>query len=195
MLRNDLVAECERLSRPLRLGWLLRGAENRRQGQRDALMQRALDTLNGVPLLGSVFDEVLDSVLKLTGSTPAEHADTESPKRRAMSLHQEFQTRRETILMLAWEAIATEDGGADVELDPTVRRNRFAHAKARARAIEEKATEMRIRAAEQKRNEDARKKRARIAREQERRREWNQGNRPRWRPSEPEADDDYEFGG
>src|SRR5699024_8121191 len=41
MLRNDLAAEHDRLSRPLRLGRLLRGAETRRQAQRDALMQRA----------------------------------------------------------------------------------------------------------------------------------------------------------
>lgn len=195
MLRDELVAEHERLSHPLRLGWLLRGAENRRQAQRDSLVQRALDTLNGVPLSGSLFDEVLASVLKLSGSASAEHADTDALKQQAGSHLRESQTRRDTILMLAWEAIAAEDGGADIELDPTVRRNSFARAKARARAIEEKATEVRIRVAEEKRNEDARKKRAQIAHEQERRRKWNEMTRPRWIPSEPRASDDYDFGG
>lgn len=194
MLRTDLVAEHERLSRPLRLGWLLRGAKDRRQAQRDALVQRALDTLSGVPLSGSLFDEVLASVLKLSGSGSAEHAVTAPLKERAMSLRREFETRRETVLMLVWEAIATEDDGAEIDLDPTARRKRFARAKARAREVEKKATEARIRAAEQKRSEESKNKRAQIDREQERRREWEAKTRPRWSPDAPEADDDYEFG-
>lgn len=101
-LRNDLAAAHERLSRPLRLGWLLRGAKNRRQAQRDALVQRALDTLSGVPLSGSLFGEVLASVLKLSGSGSAEHAVTAALKERAESRRREFEARRETILVLAW---------------------------------------------------------------------------------------------
>lgn len=194
-LRNDLAAEHERLSRPLRLGWLLRGAENRRQAQRDSLVLRALDTLNGVPLSGSLFDEVLASVLKLSGSGSAEHADTAALKERAVSHRREFETRRETILALAWEAITAEDGGADIELDTTDRCGRFAHAKSRARAVERKAQEERVRAAEEKRSEESRTKRAQIAREQERRREWEEKTRPRWSPDEAEADDGPEFGG
>lgn len=194
-LRNELATERERLSRPLRFGRLLRGAENRRQAQRDALIERALDTLNGVPLSGPLFDEVLDSALKNAGSTSAAWVDTESLKRHAMSLHNDFQTQRERILMLAWEAIVAEDGGANVDMSPTVRRSRFARAKARARANEEKARQARIQAEEQKRNEAARTKRAEIARERERRRKWDEMTRPRWSPSDPEPDDDYEFGG
>lgn len=194
-LRNDLAAEHERLSRPLRLGWLLRGAENRRQAQRDSLVQRALDTLNGVPLSGSLFDEVLASVLKLSGSSSAEHAVTSALKEQAVSRRREFETRRETILVLAWEAITTEDGGADIELGTTYRSGRFAHAKSRARAVEEKARKDRIRKVEEMRNEEAKKKRAEIARENERRSKWDEMTRPRWSPHEPEADDGYEFGG
>lgn len=194
-LRNDLAAEHERLSGPLRLGWLLRGAENRRQSQRNALMQRALDTLSGVPLSCSLFDEVLASVLKLSGSGSAEHAVTAALKERAVSRHREFETRRETILVLAWEAITADDGGADTELGTTDRSGRFARAKSRAREAERKAQEERIRAAEQKRSEESRIKRAQIAREQERRHEWEKRTRPRWSPDEPEADDDYAFGG
>lgn len=195
MLRDELVAEHERLSHPLRLGWLLRGAEYRRQAQRDSLVQRALDTLNGVPLSGSLFDEVVASILKLSDSGSAENAATAALKERAVSRRREFETRRETILVLAWEAITAEDGGADIELGTTDRSGRFARAKSRARAIEKKAEEERIRAAEQKRNEESRIKRAQIAREQERRREWEEKTRPRWSPDEPEADDGYEFGG
>lgn len=195
MLRDELVAEHERLSHPLRLGWLLRGAENRRQAQRDSLVQRALDTLNGVPLSGSLFDEVVASILKLSDSGSAENAATAALKERAVSRRREFETRRETILVLAWEAITAEDGGEDIELGTTDRSGRFARAKSRARAIEKKAEEERIRAAEQKRNEESRIKRAQIAREQERRREWEEKTRPRWSPDEPEADDGYEFGG
>lgn len=195
MLRDELVTEHERLSHPLRLGWLLRGAENRRQAQRDSLVQRALDTLNGVPLSGSLFDEVVASILKLSDSGSAENAATPALKERAVSRRREFETRRETILVLAWEAITAEDGGADIELGTTDRSGRFARAKSRARAIEKKAEEERIRAAEQKRNEESRIKRAQIAREQERRREWEEKTRPRWSPDEPEADDGYEFGG
>jgi len=195
ILRDELVAEHERLSRPLRLGWLLRGAEKRRQGQRDALAHRALDALNGVPLSGSLFDDVFASVVELSGSGSAEHAVTAALKGRAVSRRREFETRRETILVLAWEAITAEDGGADIELGATDRSGRFARAKSRARAVERKAQEERIRAAEQKRSEESRIKRAQIAREQERRREWEEKTRPRWSPDEPEADDDYEFGG
>lgn len=194
MLRDELVAEHERLSHPLRLGWLLRGAENRRQAQRDSLVQRALDTLNGVPLSGSLFDEVIASILKLSGSASTEHGGAESLKQQAVSLRHEFQTRRETILMLAWEAIAIEDGGADIELDLTIRRDRFTRAKARARAIEEKAHVARVQAEEQKRSAAARRKRAEIAREREHRRQWDEMTRPRWSPSDPEPGDDYEFG-
>lgn len=195
ILRNELAAEHARVSRPLRMGWLLRGAEDRRQAQRDALMQRALGTLSGVPLSSAVFDEVLASVLKLTGSTSVEHADTDALKWQALSRIREFQTRRETVLVLAWEAIATDDGGADIELGTANRSGRFARAKARARAFENKAKEERIRAAEEKRNEALRKKRAHIVREQERRREWEEKSRPRWSAREPEADDGYEFDG
>lgn len=123
------------------------------------------------------------------------HVDSAALKQQAQVRLREFETRRETVLMLAWEAISTEDGGADVELDPTVRRRRFARAKARAREVEEMAAKARAQAAAEKRDEDARKKRAQIAREQARRREWEELIRPRWSPSEPEADDDYEFGG
>lgn len=195
MLRNDLAAEHERLNRPLRLGWLLRGAENRRLAQRDSLVQRALDTLNGVPLSGSLFEEVLASVLKLSGSGSAGHAVAAALKERAVSRRREFETRRETILVLAWEAITAEDGGADIELGTTDRSGHFARAKSRARAVERKAQEKRIRAAELKRSEESRIKRAQIAREQERRHEWEEKTRPRWSPDEPEANDDFEFGG
>lgn len=195
VLGNELAAEHERVSRPLRMGWLLRGAEDRRQAQRDALTQRALGTLSGVPLSSAVFDEVLAFVLKLTGSTSPELSDTEALKRQAMSRLREFQTRRDTVLVLAWEAIATEDGGADIDLGTANRSGRLARAKAKAREIENKAKEERVRAAEEKRNEEWRKKKAQIAREQERRRQWEEITRPRWSPREPEASDDYEFGG
>ncbi len=195
MLRTDLVAKHERLSRPLRLGWLLRGAKNRRQAQRDAPVQRALDTLNGVPLSGPLFGEVLASVLKLSGSGSAEHAVAAALRERAMSCHREFEARRKTILVLAWEAISGDDGGVDIEFGTPDNSGPFAQAKSRARAAERKALEERNRAAEEKRSEESRNKRAQIAREQKRRREWEEKSRPRLSPDEPEANDDYEFGG
>lgn len=194
-LHDELAAERERISRPLRYGWLLPGAKDRRQAQRDGLTRRALATLDGVPLSGSLFDEALASVLKLSGSGSTEHAVTAALKERAVSRRREFETRRETILVLAWEAITAEDGGADIELGTTDRSGRFARAKSRARAVERKAQEERIRAAEQKRNEESRIKQAQIAREQERRHEWEEKTRPRWNPDEPESNDDFEFGG
>lgn len=208
MLRNDLVAEHERLGRPLRLGWLLRGAETRRQMQRDALIRRAIDTLKGLPLSGAVFDEAVASILELTGSTSAEHVDSAALKQQAQARLREFETRRETVLMLAWEAIFTEDGGTDMELNPAARRNRLGRAKQRAREAEEKAAAARARAEAEKREEEAMKKRAlaekrqeearkraQSSRERVRRRESVKVTRPRWSPSEPEPDDDYEFGG
>lgn len=208
MLRADLMAEHERLSRPLRMGWLLRGAEKRQQMQRDALIRRAIDTLKGLPLSGAIFDEAVASILEITGSTSAEHVDSGALKQQAQARLREFETRRETVLMLAWEAIFTEDGGTDMELKPAARRNRLGRAKQKAREAEEKAAAARARAQAEKREEEAMKKRAlaekrqeearkraQSARERVRPRESVKVNRPRWSPSEPEPDDDYEVGG
>src|SRR5699024_2687983 len=105
-------------------------------------------------------------------------------KRQAMSLHHDFHTRRETILMLAWEAINSENAGADVELDLAGRRGRFVRSKAEMRATEEKKQAERILTAEKKRNEEMRRKRTQIVRDQEERRRWNEMTRPKWSPDE-----------
>lgn len=184
MLRNELAAERDCIGRPLRLGWLP-GVKERRCLQRDALTQNALDTLDGVPLSATLVDEVLASVLKLAGDEGL-YADT--IRKQAVALHREFQARRETILMLAWEAINSDNTGADVELDLAGRRGRFARSKAELRATEEKKQAERILTAEKKRDEEIRRKRAQIVREQEERRRWNEMTRPKWSPDENEPD-------
>lgn len=134
------------------------------------------------------------SVLPLSGFGSGDHPATAALKERATSRRREFETRRATILVLAWEAIATDDGGGNFELGTTNRNSRFARAKARARDADRKAVEDRIREIEQKRSVESKNRRAQIAREQEQRREFEAKTRSKGIPIDGQANDEYEFG-
>lgn len=195
-VRIDLTGRRDKLSAPLsvvsRLPGLRARGQARRTEQQAELVATVTSALSGVPLSVSDFDDVSASVLSAAGLTADQMPDLHEIKALAVARHREFRVRWETVLMLAWEAIATDESGADAELDVEGRRHRFGVARAEARqAKDDRAKELRAEADEKAARERAQKK-AEVMREIEERRK--QRERTRWSYFDPDDEREPEEG-
>lgn len=194
-VHTDLTNRREKLSAPLRMiSWLpsLRArAEARRSEQYAEQVVAVATALSGVPLPGPVFDEVFTSALSASGLTAGRVKNVHEIKAQSLSRHREFSDRWETVLMLAWEAIATEEGGAAAELVVESSRRRFGDAKTRARQIEEDEAEAQRKVAENRIARERTIKQAKIAREIEVRRKWEEQTRL---PYDPDHESEHSDG-
>lgn len=199
-VHTDLTNRREKLSAPLRmisrLPSLRARAEARRSEQYAEQIVAVVTALSGVPLLGPVFDEISASALSASGLTAGRVKNIHEIKAQALSRHREFSDRWETVLMLAWEAIATDEGGAAAELVVQSSRRRFGEAKARARQVEEVEAEARRKVAEKRAARERAIRQAKIAREIEVRRKWEEQTRLRYDPDhESERGDGLNYHG
>ena len=180
-VHSDLTIRRDKLSTPLTLISRFPGLRARTQARRSEQyaeqMAAVTSALSGVPLPGPVFDEVSASALSAAGMSAGQMKDFHGIKAQALSRHGEFSDRWETVLMLVWEAIATEEGGAAAELVVEDSRRRFSDAKARAHRIEEAEAEARRKTAEKLVACERAEKQAKIAREIEVRRKRNERTR------------------
>lgn len=171
VVHTNLTSRRDKLSAPLslvsRIPGLRARAEARRSEQQAELMAVVASALSGVPLSPSAFEEVFASTLSVAGLAVEQMSERQEIKGHAIARHREFRDRWETVLMLAWEAIATDESGADPELSTEGRHRRFyaARATARAREIEEADATARQRAADKKAAREREQKKAQISRE------------------------------
>ncbi|WP_211979103.1 hypothetical protein [Brevibacterium sp. W7.2] len=187
----DLAERREKLARPLGLlGSLFRGrAEARRAEQRAEQVNAIVRALTSQPLAPPTFEEVTGTILHVAGLAPEQVPGLKELQEQGVVLHREVIKRWETILMLVWEAIATEDSGADAGLDMTQRRARFNVAK-KARRQEEAATEVRLRQVEARKAAERAAKRAQIDREIRERQAREQMYHRSWEPTDKEQPED-----
>lgn len=176
-VRADLTARRDRLSRPLGMLTWPPSFKARRCAQRDALQADALSALNRVPLPERLFDAVATSILAAAGLDAGHVPELDEIRSRALARHCAYLDRWETVLMLVWEAIATEDGGAEAELDTGERRARFSRAREQARRDAEARTEEARLRAEKVRQKAESEKRALVQAEIEMHRKEAQGRR------------------
>lgn len=188
----DLTERREKLARPLGLlSSLFRGrAEARRAEQRAEQADAIVRALTSQPLAPPAFEEVTDTSLQVAGLTPEQVPGLNELEEQGVVLHREVIARWETILMLAWEAIASEDGGADAGLDMAQRRARFSAAKKKGRRQEKAAAEERLKQAEAKKTAERAAKRAQIDREVRERQAREQMYRRSWEPTDKDQPED-----
>lgn len=191
VILTDLAERREKLARPLGLlGSLFRGsAEARRGEQHDEQVKAVVAALTEQPMPAPIFDEVQSGVLNAAGLALEQVPDLDEIKEQAVALHLDVIARWKTILMLAWEAIATEDGGADTGLDMTQRLARFGAAK-KARRQEEAAAEARRKQVEAEKAAERAAKRAQIAREIKDRQDRERRYRRSWEPTDEDQPED-----
>lgn len=158
----ELIQRRDKLAKPLgllsRIPGLSARVAARRHVQQDAQLAALRDVLSGQFLTGAIFDKVAASALAAAGLTADQLPDLVDIKAQATKLHTEFRNRHDMILMLIWEAIATEDGGADSSALLEDRHARFKAAKSKARQYEE---DQRASRQEQKEKADAAQREAR----------------------------------
>lgn len=152
--------------------------------------------LTSQPLAPPVSEEVTGTILQVAGLTSEQVPGLKEFEEEGVVRHREVIARWETILMLAWEAIATEDGGANAGLDMTQRRAQFNAAKKEARRQKEAAAEARLKQAEDRKAAERSAKRAPIDREDRERQAREQIYHRSWEPTDKDQpkDDGPSFG-
>jgi hypothetical protein len=137
----ELIQRRDKLAKPMgllsRMPGLSARVAARRHVQQDEQLAALQDVLSGQFLTGPIFDKVAASALSAAGLTADQLPELVDIKAQAIKLHTEFRDRHDMILMLIWEAITTEDGGADSSAILEDRLARFRAAKSKARQYEE----------------------------------------------------------